>query len=414
MCLKKIYFNTYADGSQEFSEKTYTCRKGQMCLDPEVRTYNRSFPFSKMGEADLNMPIGIPERNPLPYYPMHLPPLPPSPRMSKSPSPSSRHDTGVYVNGVKVIDTHKPRKHHKHSSKHHAADHPRDRHERDPPSPRPLKRSSTMPREYVVIDQQERPPRTINHDYSQGIPIGPIHLAPGLSRRHSNRDHDRETNPHLGHYSYRQHSKDPQGFVVIDDEKEQRQQRRERRRKMTAEYPDFDVLSSSGSGAIDAVYTAPPPSAPAPPVPPKYTPIRRSSTIVHRHDSKSDPANLLGTSPSKSKHLRWEDEARVKREKRERQNAEIANRPIQPDGLLDPPLKGILKPSSTFPIQPSDDADVHELRRAMDRLAVPDMRRRDPDDDMTERLRGRFDGEVDRERKRRSKVWLSGGRYEYL
>ncbi|KAK3332349.1 hypothetical protein B0T19DRAFT_439198 [Cercophora scortea] len=407
MCLKKIYYNTYADGSQDMSEKVYTCWEGQMCLDPEIRTYNRSFPFIKTGEADLGMPIG----NPMPYYPMHLPPLPPSPRLSKSPSPSGRHETAVFVNGVQVIDAHKPRKHHKHSSKHHGADHPRDRHERDPAaSPRPLKRSSTMPREFVVIDQQERPARPTSRDYSQDIPIGPIHLAPGLSRRHSTRDPERETNPHLGHYSYRQHTKDPQGFVVIDDEKEQRQQRRERRRKMTAEYPDFDVISSSNSGAIDAVYTAPPPSAPAPPVPLKYAP-RRASTIVHRHDSKSDPVDILGTSPSKSKHLRFEDEARVKRE---RQNAAIANRTVQPDGHIEPPLKGILKPSSSFPINPSEDTEVHELRHAMDRLAVPDMRRRDPDDDMTERLRGRFDGEVDRERKRRSKVWLSGGRYEYL
>ena len=375
MCIKKIYYNTYADGAQDVTEEVYPCREGRVSHAPEVRKYHRKLPYNKGSRylGDL-----------------------PTPRRSKSPSPLPRRESISYVPGSGLADLDVPSKHYGHrdrSDRHDRHDHRRhsSRHmdaDRDLPSSPGLKRSLTSPHSphYVVIDQDQS--RFRNHD----IPLGPVPIANefGGHRRHSSRDHD-SSNVHV----HRRNSVNPQSYVVVNDHREHRRHDRKRRMSTTE---------------------VPPAAPPAPNVHPgsssrRFGP-RRAATIVQ----SSDSSNATSTGSSPPKHVRWEEKLRLARDKH---NAEIEKRNKVPDGPQDSPLKGILKRAATgdWKGKGRDSTEAREIRRAIERMDLP------PSPGMEEldlydrdRLKARFgtDQENERERRRRSKVWVAGDRYQYL
>jgi hypothetical protein len=210
MCRKTIYYNTYGDGSEDVTERVDTCRPGKMCSHPERREYRRQFRFTKLGTSSPETPVSVADRRPTPYATDFLE-LPPTPR-SKSPSPSRKYDSGIYVNGAKVANIHAPRKEKRHN---HVVVHAPE-----PPSPRPiLKRSSTMPSDYVVIEERGRhgrherdhhPRRTSSRD----IPLGPVRILDDMGSRHSSPSR-RSASPRPAYY--REHTRSPREYRYVDE-----------------------------------------------------------------------------------------------------------------------------------------------------------------------------------------------------
>ncbi|KAK4099014.1 hypothetical protein N658DRAFT_517629 [Parathielavia hyrcaniae] len=379
MCLTKVYYNTYSDGAQDITEKNYPCRDGRNCSRPDVRKYERKFPFSKLGDAQPESHRSLSERKPTPYFDGH------TPRGSKSPSPSGRRDSGVYMSGAM------PSNHYDYRDPYGSYDaygyhssSRQDRHERGR-EPR-LKRSSTTPH-IVYLDRERdrdrdtKSSRSRSHsssrDYSRDVPLGLVPLADEYgSRRHSSSSRSRSrdaanNDPSDMYYSHRRRRRtdDPaHGYTVVDDQNERRRQRREQRRMSTSSYPD-PSSSASASRAYDAAGAA---GAAA------YVP-RRASTVVHH----SDGSVSTGSGGKTTKHLRWEDQVRAKRE---RQNAEIASRPavsLSSASLYPGEVKGILKHSSSVAgkgkgREVGDDDGIADLRRAVERMELPRGRDREP------------------------------------
>ncbi|KAK0666926.1 hypothetical protein QBC41DRAFT_324944 [Cercophora samala] len=398
MCLSKVYYNSYSDGQQDVTEKTYACRDGRRCANPEVRKYDRKFPFTKLGEAQPESQRSISERKPTPYF---------ESRGSKSPSPSgrdSRRDSGVYMGGGSSSK----------SSKHYDP--------YDPYSSQPYRSSSSSrnrddPRDYyggrsrsnsipqiIYMDGRDgykesgKRSRSSSRDYSRDIPLGPVHLADEYGRR-SSRSRSRDSSDlNSKYYSTGGRGRgDPMsGYMFIDDQDERRRQRREQRRMST-------------SSAMDEYD------------PSRYVPrsSRRASTsgtVVHNGDGTSlytSSSAPTGTSSGKSGsgHVRWEDEVRAKRN---RQNAEIANRPVLG---LDGEPKSILKKKGDAKGKgrESDDADMYDLRRAVEGMGLPSRGRRSSSsrelmDDYTS---SRYDDGLG-VRKSRGKSGYSDDRYRYF
>jgi len=390
MCLKKVYYNTYADGTQDVTEKMYACREGRVAHLPEVRIYDRKLAFNKRdpGAEPPRSPVGL---RPISYFTNELP----TPRRSKSPTPTGRRDSGSYVSSAKLADLLKPRKRHdrfdppRRSPRHADSDHEHS-------EPSRLKRASTTPH-FVVIEQ--------GAPVFRGVPASdllPLHV-PGehSSRRRSTRDREYEAG---GHHLRRRNSANLQGYVVPDDERERRRQDRELKRRLS---------TSAKPEAPDA--PVPPVLAPVLTAEPRRYSLRRSATVAY----PSGGSNSSGSSPPKSKRLRWEDEVRLAREQ---QNAEIANRP-PPEVHQEPPLKGILKTATGERKVKREESDTHELRRGVERIDIPETRGKENETKEEldlwnkDRLRARFgpEGSGTRGGKRRqSKVWVDDDRYQYF
>ncbi|KAH6849616.1 hypothetical protein B0I37DRAFT_92556 [Chaetomium sp. MPI-CAGE-AT-0009] len=419
MCLTKVYYNTYSDGTQDVTEKLHPCRDGRSCSRPEVRKYDRKFPFSKLGDAEPESQRSLSERQPTPYFSGH------TPRGSKSPSPSGRRDSGVYMSGANTGS-----KHYDYRDPYGAGydaygyptrHDPRDRYDRTRERDREprLKRSSTTPHIVYMDRERERerdrdrdtdrdkPSRSRSHSSSRDIPVGLVPLADeyGRRRRHSHsssRSRSRDDGIDLsesGLYytgsggTSRRRTDDPHGYVVHNDDDERRRQRREQKRRLSTS--SYIEPTSSGLAGGD------PYSAGAP-----YLP-RRASTVVHHSDGSistgagapylprrastvvhhSDGSISTGAGGSSGrKQLRWDDQVRAQRE---RHNAEIANRPLPGE------VKGILKHTDSMSKGKGKGREVEEiagLRRAIERMEIPRGRDREP--------RGRDDWD-----------WGGGGRY---
>lgn len=397
MCLSKVYYNSYSDGQQDVTEKTYACRDGRRCANPEVRKYDRKFPFTKLGEAQPESQRSISERKPTPYF---------ESRGSKSPSPSgrdSRRDSGIYMGGGSSSK----------SSKHYDP--------YDPYSSGPYRSSSSSrargdPRDYyggrsrsnsipqiIYMDGRDgykesgKRSRSSSRDYSRDIPLGPVHLADEYGRR-SSRSRSRDSTDLSSKYystSGRGRGDAMSGYMFIDDQDERRRQRRERRLSTSSAMDEYD--------------------------PSRYVPrsSRRASTtggtVVHNGDgtslytSSSAPTGLSSSKPG-SGHVRWEDEVRAKRN---RQNAEIANRPVlgsdgEPKSILK--KKGDVKGKGR-----ESDEDLYDLRRAVEGMGLPSRGRRPSSgrDLMDEYPSSRYDDGLGA-RKSRGKSGYSDDRYRYF
>lgn len=390
MCLTKVYYNTYSDGAQDITEKAYPCRDGRACSRPDVRKYDRKFPFGKLGDPQPESHRSVSERKPTPYFSSN------TPRGSKSPSPSGRRETEAYMSGAKSgrhydyqdpYGRFDPYDYQRSSSR----QDPRDRYDREPRESR-MKRSSTMPQ--IVYGDREKSSRSRSHsnsrDYSRDIPVGLVPLADEYGRRHSSHSRSREGSREGSDRSdkyYRRRTDDPQGYTFINDQDEQRRQRRDKRRMSTSSYTE---PSSSAAAMADAYGSH------------QYMP-RRASTVVHN----SDGSISASSGSSKPKQLRWEDQVRAKRD---RQNAEIASR----QSSVEP--KGILKHSSDSKGKGKGKGrevdDIAELRRAVQRMEIPRGRDREPRGRDDWDRRGRYDEDPDRDRRKRSKVWADD-RYQY-
>ncbi|EGS20372.1 uncharacterized protein CTHT_0021990 [Thermochaetoides thermophila DSM 1495] len=325
MCRKEIYFNTYADGDEVVTEKMYPCRDGHRCSRPDVRTYNRKFPFSRLSNLGSESHRSLSERIPTPYFPDYV-------SSSKS-SSSRRRNSEVYSKGVK-------------SNKHYDYDDPyilldpydyqrssrreRDRYEKESSK---SKHSSSTP--LIVYKDRDSRSRSKGREYSDDISIG---LADDYDRRRS-RDDSRDGSDSRHR---RRNSVDIPDYVFVEESSRPR----ERRRMSMSSYPE-PTGSRSRTGLNAYAYTEP---------------LRRSSTVIHHSDG----------SLSKPKQLRWEDEVRAKRAK---QNAEIASRPALVSSSGEP-LKGILKRSNSDSYRTSskgkdrDWDDIAELRGAVERMEL--------------------------------------------
>ncbi|KAK0639534.1 hypothetical protein B0T16DRAFT_463202 [Cercophora newfieldiana] len=387
MCVKKIYFNTYADGAQDVTEQVHACREGKMCPNPEVRTFERKLSFNK-GDLEPEPPRRL---RPSSYY---LGGDLPTPRRSKSPSPGYRRESEVGPSDSpkpsRYRDRHDHREPHRRSSRHLDLD-------RAPPSPSKLKRTNTAP--HLVVIEQGAPVFS-----SRDLPPGPIHVAEGhgvhrhSSRRHRDRDSDDLRSPRLD-------SANPKAFVIVNDEREHRRRTREGKRRM----------SSSSTRPDPALITPPAEEHSSEPREPRrrYS-LRRANTVVLPSTESSPP----------NKHLRWEDEVRIARE---RQNDEISKRKKPLEVHQDSGLKGILKPAPAAPSPPTrgkpftrQDSDLGGLRRAVETLDLPTADMTDAEELKLydrDRLLARFGGSDEGERSRRrrggTKVW-TGDRYQYL
>ncbi|OIW33144.1 hypothetical protein CONLIGDRAFT_163300 [Coniochaeta ligniaria NRRL 30616] len=344
MCRKTIYYNTYGDGSEDVTERVDTCRPGKMCSHPERREYRRQFRFTKLGTSSPETPVSLADRRPTPYATDFLE-LPPTPR-SKSPSPSRKQESGVYVNGEKIANIHNPRKEKRRS---HVVVHAPE-----PPSPvRPvLKRHSTLPADYVVIENEARGRHSrhpTRRNSSREVPVGPVRILDDLSSRHSSPSR-RSASPRPVHY--REHARTPRGYDYVDD--------RRKSRRSSAYYPRGED-----------VYMTPAASPPA----------RKE---VHFTDA--DPV----------------------RDGIRQQNERIRRRP-----KLHQEVKGILKKDAAVPENEYDalrravgQMDIHPSSQ-------PQMRREASDPQYWDRLRDRF--EEPRERRRKSRVYYPGeGVYKYM
>ncbi|KAK3986419.1 hypothetical protein QBC44DRAFT_139443 [Cladorrhinum sp. PSN332] len=374
MCLSKVYYNTYADGDKDVTEKMYACREGRRCSHPEVRKYDRKFPFSKLGEAQPESHRSVSERRPTPYFSSGH-----TPRGAKSHSPPGRN-----YDSYDTYDHHRTSRHD-----------PRDRYEREG-----RRRSGSLP--HIIYDRPRS--RSSGHDYSRDIPLG-VQLADDYGRRKSSsRSRSRDDSGRDDSKYYRRRTDDPLGYVFIDDQEERRRQRREQRRS------SYHEPSTSAGGAMDnSAHDSH-----------RYAP-RRASTVVHNSDGTLSTFSS-GLASSKAKSIRWDDEVRAKRS---RQNAEIANRPVlhgespksilkKPAAAVDPRGKG----------KGRDIDDVGELRRAIERMEIPSSGSRGRDreprssglDDWTSS--SRYEEQPDRERRKRSKIYATGGgaddRYRYF
>lgn len=377
MCLKEIYYNTYADGAKDVTEKLYPCRDGRSSHQPEVHKYDRTLPYTSKSRD------GIPD-SPRALRSSHhfLGNLPTPPRRSKSPSPAhrERRDSVTYIPGSGVADMLK-------SSKHHHSHHERlptrrsSRHHHhvvvppsppEPPAPPKLKRSMTSPH-YVVIEQDQ--PRLSKRD----LPLGPIHVvdeAPRPRRRNSTK-----------------------AYVVQDDERERRREKRDQKRRLSTHTTSpFPEVPATGSSSTPKIYVSEPPRLG----------LRRSNTasatIAASLASTASVGSSTAAKQHPSKRLRFEDEVR---RARERQNAEISKRMSPPEVHQEPGLKGILKKATgSFKgkeraeapsTQDREELDLYDKDRLMARFGAGD--------DGSDTARDR--------RSRRTKVW-TGDRYQYL
>ena len=406
MCLTKVYYNTYSDGAQDITEKSHPCRDGRGCSHPDVRKYDRKFPFTKLGDAQPESHRSLSERQPTPYF------LGDTPRGSKSPSPSRRRDSGVYMSGAN------PSKHYDYSNPYASYDaygypiasrhDPRDRYDRGR-EPR-LKRSSTAP-QIVYADRDGKSSsrsrsNSNSRDYSHDIPLGLVPLADEYGRRHrrhssSSRSHSRDEpstsrdSSDNNYYHRHRRTDDPTGYTTINDQDERRRHRREQqpRRLSTSGYPDPSTTNTATAG----------------PDPARYLP-RRAATVIHHGDA--------GAGSSGRKQLRWEDQVRAKRD---RQNAEIASR--QPgswssSSTMTPAgeVKGILKhhhySQSGKGKGKGREEEIADLRRAVERMEIPRGRDREPTG--RDEWGRRWDEEtLGGGRGKRSKVWGDDSRYRY-
>lgn len=347
MCRKTIYYNTYGDGTEDVTERLETCRPGKMCSHPDRREYRRQFRFTKLGGSAGETAASLADRRPTPYATEFLE-LPPTPR-SKTPSPSRKHESGVYVNGERIAHIHNPRREKRKSVIVHAP---------EPPSPlaRPsiLKRSSTLPSDYVVIEERGRRDRhghggrSSHRTSSRDIPLGPVRIVDDLSNRHSVSPSRRSASPRPAYY--REHTRSPREYKYVKNDEVPRRQ--SSRRAST-------FYGSSSDAASAAVYMTPASSPP-----------RKE---VH---FTADPVH---------------DRIRA-------QNERIRARP-----KLHQEVKGILKKDT--------DGDYDELRRAVGQMDIHPSR--GSDGGYWERLRGRFD--EPRERRRKSRVYYPGQDvYKYM
>lgn len=361
MCRVTVYYNTYGDGTRDVTERVDTCRSGKMCSHPERREVSRNFMFSKLAvKASPEAPSSVAERKPTPYHTDFLQ-LPPTPR-SKTPSPSRKHESGVYVNGTKVADLNTKREK-RHSSR---REPPVVVHAPEPPAPRPfLKRSSTMPSsQHIVVEERGRrhrdsvaqPPKTSSRE----IAVGPVRILESLGDHgRSNSGSRRSASPRPTYH--REHSRSARGYDYRDQEVT-RKERVTTSRRASSFYGEGS-LASTQRRAKD-VYMTPPPEVQV--VPPK-------------------------------KELRWEDQVRAQ------QNERIARRP-----KLHQEVKGILKKEEPV-------AEYDDLRRAVGKMDIHSSQRRvrEGDEEYFDRLRSRF--EEPRERRRRSKVYYpEEGLYKYM
>ena len=386
MCLKEIYYNTYADGAKDVTEKLYPCREGRVSHQPEVHKYDRSLPYTSKSRD------GIPD-SPRALRSSHhfLGDLPTPPRRSKSPSPAhrERRDSVTYIPGSGVADILKA------SSKHLHAHHERlptrrssrhghhHHHVAVPPSPPEppalpkLKRSMTSPH-YVVIEQDQ--PRLSKHDVPLGGPIHIVDEAPRPRRRNSTK-----------------------AYVVQDDERERRREKRDQKRRLSTTFPE--VTTAAGSSSIPKVYVSEPPRLG----------LRRSNTATATIAASLASTTSIGSSSAAKQHpskrLRFEDEVR---RARERQNAEIAKRMTQPQvhqeaAAATGGLKGILKKATAMGSFKGKERAAEPTSREREELDLYDK----------DRLAARFaagdeGSDTARERRsRRTKVW-TGDRYQYL
>lgn len=361
MCRITIYYNTYGDGTRDVTERTDSCRPGKMCSHPERREVSRNFMFSKLATKPTSEALSsVAERKPTPYHTDFLE-LPPTPR-SKTPSPSRRHESGVYVNGTKIADLNT--KGEKRGSSRRET--PVVIHAPEPPSPRPfLKRSSTMPTsQHIVVEERGRRHRDVlaqpRRTSSREIAVGPVRILESLGdNRRSDSGSRRSASPRPTYY--REHSRSARGYEYRDQEVT-RKERVPSSRRASSFYGESNLASSSRR--TRDVYATPPPETQV--VPPK-------------------------------KELRWEDQVRAK------QNERIARRP-----KLHQEVKGILKKEEPVPV-------YDELRRAVGQMDIHSSQRRvmDGDEEYFDRLRNRF--EEPRERRRRSKVYYpEEGLYKYM
>ncbi|KAK4201909.1 hypothetical protein QBC40DRAFT_277420 [Triangularia verruculosa] len=395
MCLSKVYYNSYSDGQQDVTEKMYACRDGRRCANPEVRKYDRKFPFTKLGEAQPESQRSISERKPTPYF---------EPRGgSKSPSPSlgrdSRRDSGVYMGGgsssksSKHYDPYDPYSQaYRSSSSSRTRDDPRDYYGG-------RSRSNSIP-QIIYMDGRDgykesgKRSRSSSRDYSRDIPLGPVHLADEYGRR-SSRSRSRDSGDLNSKYYSSSHGRgrgDPMsGYMFVDDQDERRRQRREQRRMSMDEYDPSRYIPRSSRRAST------------------------SGTVVHNdgtslYTSSSAPT---GTSSGKSGsgHVRWEDEVRAKRN---RQNAEIANRPVLG---LDGEPKSILKKKGDVKGKGREsDEDLYDLRRAVEGMGLPSRGRRSSSgrDLMDDYPSSRYDDGLGVRKSRGKSSGYSDDRYRYF
>jgi len=389
MCVKKIYFNTYADGAQDVTEQVHACREGKICPNPEIRTFERKLSFNK-GDLEPEPPRRL---RPNSYY---LGGDLPTPRRSKSPSPSYRREpeAGAGPDSPRTSkhhgyrDRHDRREPHRRSSRHADLD-------REPPSPSKLKRTNTAP--HLVVIEQGAPIFS-----SRDLPPGPIHVAEesGIHRRSSRRHRDRDAedlrSPGLS-------SSNPKAYVIVNDEHEHRRRTREHKRRM----------SSSSTRPDPALITPPAEEHFSEPREPRrrYS-LRRAATVVLPTTESTSPP----------KNLRFDDEVRIARE---RQNDAISKRKKPLEVHQEPGLKGILKHAPSPPTRGKpftrQDSDLGGLRRAVESMDLPAA---DPTLDAEElklydrdRLLARFGGADEGERSRRGRGGTkvgTGDRYQYL
>ncbi|KAL2147638.1 hypothetical protein VTI28DRAFT_8092 [Corynascus sepedonium] len=373
MCLTKVYYNTYADGAQDITEKSYPCRDGRSCSRPDMRRYDRKFPFTKLGDAQGESHRSLSERKPTPYFSGYTP---------RSANASSKHYDyrDPYAGGYNAYDYLGGS-----STRHDPRDSRESRYDRDREQPR-LKRSSTNPH-IVYMDRDHdggMSSRSRSRSSSRDIPLGLVPLADEYGRRHrrhshsSSRERDSSDYSQSGLYytgatpSTRRRTDDPHGYVLYDDADERRRRHRrgeDKKRRMSA------------SSYMDPTSSATLPLSMMDPYSSAYLPRRASTTVVHNHSDGSDSMGSgSGSGSSGRKQLRWEDEVRARRD---RHNAEIASRPPLSALSTTGDLKGILKRSASDPKRTSkgkgrDVEDIAELRRAIERMEIPRGRDREP------------------------------------
>ncbi|KAK1833595.1 hypothetical protein QBC39DRAFT_432288 [Podospora conica] len=383
MCLKEIYYNTYADGAKDVTEKLYPCREGRVSHQPDVHKYDRTLPYTSKSRD------GIPD-SPRALRSSHhfLGDLPTPPRRSKSPSPAhrERRDSVTYIPGSGVAEMLKASSKHLHTHHERLPTRRSSRHQHHhvvvPPSPPmppalpKLKRSMTSPH-YVVIEQDQ--PRLGKHDLPIGGPIHVVDEAPRPRRRNS-----------------------AKAYVVQDDERERRREKRDQKRRLSTTSP-FPEVTTAGPSSIPKVYVSEPPRLG----------LRRSNTATATIAASLASTTSIGSSSAAKQHpskrLRFEDEVR---RARERQNAEISKRMSPPEVHQEAAaaggLKGILK-KATGSFKGKERAAAEPTSREREELDLYDR----------DRLAARFGGDEggsdtarDR-RSRRSKVFM-GDRYQYL
>ncbi|KAK2067112.1 hypothetical protein P8C59_000874 [Phyllachora maydis] len=381
MCIRRIYYNTYGDGTKDVTERVVACRPGRVCSLPEVWKYKRTFRFTKLRDPSTavhgSSPSSLVDRKPTPYSMdghHHYDVLPPTPRTSKSPSPD-RHGSAaaaaIYIHGVKTGDLHRS------SSRHHRDHYPR--------------RASTLDPDHGPILYHDTGRLAQRRSHSRDMALGPVTLG-----RRSSRDptptsirrshHDR----YDGSSPRRPRRYENPDVVYGDDEWRRGRETRERERATRHEEVGEGGVVYGGAGYV----------------------------MPHAPDGPKSEYASVPTTPRKT--LRWQDQVDVEKAA---QNARIARRPKYQTGKHG--VKGILK-------KQADEQQYDELRRAVHSMDINDggggetQRGRDraprAADAYWDRLRGRFgaeeggeaDGHGGRERKRRSKVSYSGeGLYKY-